>query len=119
MELSDRFRKQVEPRIADQRRSDMIGTKQLRGRGPRSLAVAALAAAGLVGAAACTAQGGEPGGDGGWNGGPPGGTLRARLVAFHSCDQALDQLRQSAMRSVGPYGLPGSGMQMPLAEADV
>src|SRR5215467_10698267 len=30
------------------------------------------------------------------------------LVAFNSCDDALQGLRQAAEASVGPYGLPGN-----------
>ena len=39
------------------------------------------------------------------------------LVAFRSCDDAIAGLRSAAGASVGPYGLPGSGVGVSAADA--
>ena len=80
----------------------MIGTRVTRG-----WAVAGLTVAALVGAAGCSGQGGV-GGDGDRRR-PGGATLHVRLVAFDSCDQALRELKEAAVKRVGPFGLPGMG----------
>lgn len=102
----------MEPTGRRLRRSSMIVA-----RFTKSWAVTLLAVAALAGLAGCS---GQPDGTG-----PPrppggGGALAVRLVAFDSCEQALQDLKTAAMRYVGPFGLPGGGgIPVPLAATDL
>ncbi|MGH3326219.1 MAG: beta-propeller domain-containing protein [Streptomycetales bacterium] len=97
------------------------GLRRALRRDVRAVVVTGLAA-GLL-ATGCTAPGA---GDGGGQGQPGGGGADGRqggvqLVAFDSCEAALEGLQRAAARHVGPYGLtgafPGRGMAVALGGA--